>query len=618
MTTESAAARPPSLARARAIVAGLVGAGLTHVCVSPGARSAPLVFALTERTDVTLTVHTDERSAGFFALGLAKTLRRAVGLVCTSGSAVANYLPAIVEASMAGVPLVCLSADRPWELHGWGAPQTIRQQEIFGEFARWSAHLEAPNIEDRALDAAATRVASRAVCVAEGSLPPGPVHLNVAFREPLFPLENTEGNAESSDEERQPVSPSPYAGVDLYAHIPPHIHGDVREIISVMTESARPIVVAGVWDALPSEGEALHALAAYLGAPLLADPCTPLRLSSHRFSNVIASYDAFLPHAFAREALSPDLIVHAGAAPTSKPFRRWAAHHADVRRVVIDPSGGWCAPQTARTTFVRSSVVSIVHHVAEHVVGYDVDRVDSQDRAFEGPRAASPDWLPAWRSLEDATQRVLADTAALPSEPAMVRAVVDALRDDDTLMVASSMPIRDLDRLGLRRTVNVRVVANRGANGIDGLISTAAGIAWGARDTAGSRVHLVVGDLATLHDASALLTGPGRDLPLTIVIINNDGGGIFEFLPSADSPEVHPTFFTTSQRPDLEALAKAWRVPHRRVDTPSELSEALMETRVHASARVIEAVTCRSANRQGWRELDERVADAIVAAESSE
>jgi 2-succinyl-5-enolpyruvyl-6-hydroxy-3-cyclohexene-1-carboxylate synthase len=531
----------------RAFVDELARCGVTHACTSPGSRSTPLVLSLARDDRLTVSSHIDERSGAFYALGVAKATGRPAVLACTSGTATANYAPAVIEAYEARVGLIVLTADRPPELRDVGAGQTIDQVKLYGRAATWYLEVdEAPATEER------MRFLRGLACRAAWTARSGPVHLNFALREPLvleerLPREPGGGGRKGGRPWTQWHAPATTAG-DLHL------------------EARFPIVVAGRTER-PGDGEALAAFAARNRWPLLADPLSGAR----RGESAIAHYDALLRVPKWGEGFAPDLVVRAGDLPTSKPLRRWLAE-LPVRQVALTP---WQDPDGAVTEI--------------HPVGPEALRAEPVD----------PRWLEGWRKADGVARQALgAVLGGELSEPAVAVRTAAALAPRDTLFVASSMPVRDLETFAVTAAT---VLANRGANGIDGTASTALGVAAASP----GRTVLLTGDVALIHDIGGLRA----DGDLTIVLVNNDGGGIFHFLPVAGEEDHFERLVATPHGTDFAAVAALHGFAHRAVGTPEAFDAALRE----GGRAIVEVRTDRGANvslhRRAWAAVAQAIRD---------
>ena len=592
----------------RGFVDALVAAGVGDAVVSPGSRSTPLALALRAHPGITVRVLLDERSAGFFALGMAKAGRRPVAVLTTSGTAAANLLPAAVEASLGRVPLILLTADRPAELRDRGAAQAIDQVRLFGTHAKWFAEL--PLLDGEAVTARHVRsVAARAVATAVAG-PAGPVHLNIPFREPLVP----DGPLGPLDGGQQTAV---VAGVRTLAD------EDVGLLAWRLASVERGLIVAGPQDD-PSFPAAVARLAAALHWPILADPLSLARCGPHDRARVVARGDQILRPGPWRAAHVPGLVLRFGAMPTSKPLLTLLEEERPAQ-VVVDGDGGWREPAIGPTTFVHADASATAHALADALgVG---ERRTGGSRLRPVP-ARGHRWLDAWLAADRAADRALrgwlarTTDAGEPFEGAPFAHLADLLPDGGILWAGSSMPVRDMDAWLPAGPRAIRPLASRGANGIDGVVSAALGAA-----STGAPVVLVIGDVALLHDLSGLVAARRLGLAATIVVVNNDGGGIFSFLPQATAarpdaglPAHFEELFGTPHGIDLGPLVVALGAEHRAV-APAELRSAL-ETSVGAPGlRVIEVRTDRARNVALHREAAAAVAaslDELLAADPEE
>jgi 2-succinyl-5-enolpyruvyl-6-hydroxy-3-cyclohexene-1-carboxylate synthase len=548
----------------RAFADELARCGVRHACTSPGSRSTPLVLSLAREPELLTTSHLDERSGAFFGLGTAKVTGMPAVLACTSGTAAANYVPAVIEAYEARVPMVVLTADRPPELRDVGGGQTIDQTKLYGRAAKWFLEIDdAPATEQRMRFM--RRLACRAVWTAISGRP-GPVHLNFALREPLvldpgdgLPGREPGGGGREHGRPWVAFHPAPPAPADL------------------ALQARYPVLVAGNLER-PADGEALAAFAARNHWPLLADPLSGAR----RGEAAIAHYDALLRFDKWAEGFAPDLVVRAGDLPTSKPLRAWLASLPGVRQIALDPNGGWQDPDAAVTEIHPGGPQSL-----------SAEPLDGK-------------WLDAWRAADNAARiamgRVLGGAL---SEPAVAVRTAAALGPQDTLVVASSMPVRDLETFAV---TPARVISNRGANGIDGTASTALGAAAAGL----GRTVLLTGDVALLHDLGGLLAARRTQTTLTIVLINNDGGGIFEFLPVARERDHFEQHVATPHGIDFAQAAALYGFEHRLARDPGGFDAALQEAL--GSNTILEVRTDRAENvtlhRQVWQAVAHAVRDA--------
>jgi 2-succinyl-5-enolpyruvyl-6-hydroxy-3-cyclohexene-1-carboxylate synthase len=515
-----------------------VRAGVAHAVVAPGSRSTPLAIALASRSDIKLHVFHDERSASFAALGIGVATSRPAVLLCTSGTAAAQFHAAVVEAHQGEVPMIVCTADRPPELRDVGAPQSIDQSNLYGGSVRWFCD---PGVPDAAMENSWRSIAARAVVESSG-MRPGPIHLNVPFREPLVG-------------EAGPVPPPRRAGP---------WHSDRRGLTALdeaqlaeverFLDAGIGLIVAGHGAGDP---EAVHALAGALGWPVLADARSGCRVVSE---TTIAAFDALLRHREFASQHRPEVVLRIGRPPASKVLGQWLSSLEAVT-IVLQPNETWIDPDHAAALRLVADPASACRALAARV------------------HPSSKVWLASWQKAEARAQQVF-DLIERDSEPWIARTLTKGLPDDTTMVVSSSMPVRDVEWFGVVRD-GLHVVANRGANGIDGVTSTAVGIALTGRPTA-----LLIGDVAFLHDTNALIGLRQRDIDLSIVVVDNDGGGIFEFLPQASSLDRQrfEQLFGTPHGVDIEALAAAHGVPVVSFDD-AMIAKGLTLTRLQTDRR---------------------------------
>ncbi|MEO5884747.1 MAG: 2-succinyl-5-enolpyruvyl-6-hydroxy-3-cyclohexene-1-carboxylic-acid synthase [Candidatus Limnocylindrales bacterium] len=585
----------------RAFVEELVRAGIREAVVCPGSRSTPLALALAAHDGLHVRVLLDERSAGFFALGMARTAGRPVVLLGTSGTAVVNFSPAVVEASMSRVPLVIVTADRPAELRDRGAPQTIDQVRLYGGHAKWSSELPLPDPAPETL-AHVRSVAGRAVAVAWTG-PAGPVHLNVPFREPLIPHGDLGAWAELDgalrDDGRAPFADAVVGARQLLA-------ADLERIAGQISATPRGVIIAGP-DSPPVAAAAIARLAAAAGYPILADPLSGLRTGPHDRSLVLSRGDQLVRSGPFVEAHRADLVIRFGAMPTSKPIVEWLKR-TRPELIVVDGDGGWREAALLPATFVHADPAATADRLA-HAIG---DAWVRPDDPVARPWAS--DWLAAEAAADHAMTAWL-DGLDEPFEGAPFAHAAAALPDGAVLWAGNSMPVRDMDGWLPSTDRAIRVHANRGANGIDGVMSTALGSAA----VAGAPVVLVVGDVSFLHDLGALVTARLTGVDLTVVLVANDGGGIFSFLPqaSADAPAVglpehYELLFGTPHGIEAGPIVTALGHRHRFVDNGS-LASALTASIGTPGLTILELRTERARNVELHRAAAAAVATALAA-----
>ncbi len=548
----------------RAFCNELARCGLAHACTSPGSRCTPIVLSLVREPRIRSWSHIDERCSGFFALGAAKASGRPVAVTCTSGTAAANLAPAVIEAFHARVPLIVLTADRPPELRDVGAGQAIDQLKLFGDAVKWffEVGVDAATPENlRWIRQLACRAYATSI---EGR--PGPVHLNFPLREPLVLSEPL-----PEDDSARPGSRPWVAAIPSVTTTPP----------PSPTLRARGVVVAGRWERDRELGSTVAQFAQRAGYPLLADPLSGAR----RGPAAIARYDLLLRERAFTDVRRPQLIIRVGDLPTSKPLRAWLASLHDVEQIALDPEDTWQDPAAVLSGRVRADPGSTLD-------------------AWAPDAPLHADWLAGWREADDAASAAIARALGHElTEPLVAARLGDWLGSDATLFVASSMPIRDVELFTGTRELAPRVLSNRGANGIDGTVSSAFGVAAAG----GGPVVLLIGDVALAHDIGGLLAWHRLKLPLTIVLLNNDGGGIFHFLPVSEEVDAFEEHVATPHGLDFEQAAALYGCLYERPLAENDLRAAIERSISRACLTIIEVRTDRRQNL----DLHRRIAAAV-------
>jgi 2-succinyl-5-enolpyruvyl-6-hydroxy-3-cyclohexene-1-carboxylate synthase len=574
-------------ALASAMVEELARCGVRNAALAPGSRSTPLALALWRHPAIEVAVIVDERSAGFFALGAAQAGGRPTAVLCTSGTAAANLHPAVCEADEAGVPLIVLTADRPPELRGIGAGQTIDQLKLYGSAVRWFCEVGTHEADDPGL-LHYRSVSCRAYAAARGEPRPGPVHLNLAWRDPLGPEPRPEDVTATTQLALEGRGERPLTVVA--AHQPQADGALLDEIADRLASTERGLIVAGRHPD-PGLGAPVAALAAATGYPILAEPTSQLRLGPHDRDLIVWTYDAI---ARSRPGeLDPELVIRFGDMPTSKALRGWLASLPDLRQIVVDPTGGWNEPSRQAETIVRADPGGVAPGLAGRLA----------------EKAPSEIWAAAWVDANRRVASVIHEALGEldePSEPGVHAALGRHYRDGELVYTASSMPIRDSEAFIAPGPAGVRFLSNRGANGIDGLISS--GI--GAAAATGRPTWIVTGDLGLYHDMNGLAALRGVSTPVRIVVLNNDGGGIFEFLPQADqvAREEFEAILGTPLGLEPASVAALHGIPHTRLERLDELTDA-----AGGETGIIEVRVDRRRNVEVHRHIAERVADALGA-----
>jgi 2-succinyl-5-enolpyruvyl-6-hydroxy-3-cyclohexene-1-carboxylate synthase len=551
----------------RAFCDELARCGMRHACTSPGSRCTPIVLSLVREPRIRCWSHIDERCSGFFALGAAKASGRPVAVTCTSGTAAANLAPAVIEAFQARVPLIVLTADRPPELRDVGAGQAIDQLKLYGDAVKWFVELGVH-------DASAERLhwiralACRAYWTAlQGR--PGPIHLNLPLREPLIldqplPADSTGRPDDRPWVTRTRAAPAPPAG---RAELP-----------------ARGVVVAGRYERDREFGPAAARFAQQAGYPLLADPLSGARHGPA----AIAHYDVLLRDERFATQMRPELVIRIGDLPTSKPLREWLAALEHAEQIAFDPDAAWQDPSASLTEA----------HACDPALAL---------QAWTPTAPAHPDWLAAWRAADAAAGAVMTGSLGDElSEPLVAGRLAEWLPADATLFVASSMPVRDIELFLGATECSPRVLSNRGANGIDGTVSCAFGVAA----VSDGPVALLIGDVALAYDLGGLLAARRLELKLTIVLLNNDGGGIFHFLPVASEADAFEDHVATPHGLDFGQAARLFGCDYRRPQNVDELEATLHSSVSAPHTTIIEVRTDREQNLA----LHRRLTDAVRAA----
>jgi 2-succinyl-5-enolpyruvyl-6-hydroxy-3-cyclohexene-1-carboxylate synthase len=572
----------------RTFTAQLRRSGVAHVVIAPGSRSTPLTLAFARDPEWTAWLHLDERSAGYFALGLARQLRAPVALVCTSGTAAANFAPAVAEASLSRIPLIVLTADRPPELRDIGANQTIDQAGVYGAHPKGT--FEGPVADgSEALLRWARTTAARAAHLATEA-PAGPVHLNFPFREPLT----------------DPAPPLPVLrpadAIDVPASAPLAPTAETVESVAALCAGRRGLIYCGPEPyGLPAG--AIAQLAGALGWPVLTEPLSGVRAGLHSLDHVIDAYDPLLRSTRFAAAAAPEVVLRFGAAPTSRGQQVLLAARPGLHEVVVDDAGGWRDPDGTARTMVHANTTVFCDALTSAIAAQSVR-----------PDAA---WLALWLDANAAARLALREALDATAEPFEGRAPVElaaALPDGATLVVGNSMPVRDMEAFFPALARDVRIVGTRGASGIDGVVSTAAGAA-AARV---GPVALLIGDLSFFHDLNGLWPVRRHGLSLTVLLVNNDGGGIFHFLAQAeDAREEFEPWFGTPHGLDFHHAVALHGGRYERLDGSGGWAPRIAQALARDGLDVLEVRTDRVSNvplhRAVWTRVDAAVGALLDA-----
>jgi len=601
---------------AETLVSEFAAAGVEAVCLAPGSRSTPLTVAFADHDGIEAFSHLDERSAAFFALGRARVTGRPTPVVCTSGTAAANFHPAVLEASESRVPLLLLTADRPPELADSGANQTTDQEKLYGDAVRWYRTLPEPEPAARKLRSLRV-TAVRAVDAATGT-PPGPVHLNVPFEKPLEPTP-VPGDVPDSFAESAPLAAGgrdgPFVRTDRGGLSPSA--STVSDLADAVDGADHGLLVTGPADSPTPSRDALARLAGAAGFPVLADP-----LSGHRFGlqleevTVCGGYDSYLD---ADPAPEPELVFRFGASPTSKTLRRYLAA-TDARQVLVDPASGWREAEFTATDLVAAApdqlataLASAVETPGSEAYRERFERIES--RYWETVDAAcaatagsdSPADADGAPDRDDAAAGEAGEQPGELFEGAVLRAVTRRSPAGTTLFVSNSMPVRDLDRFGEPRSAPLCVLGNRGVSGIDGVTSTA----LGAGSAAEGPLVLVIGDVAYYHDMNGLLALRRCGVDATIVLIDNDGGGIFHKLPIESFDPPFTEQFRTPHGLDFAPTGELYGFPFREFDALGTFREAFEAAVGSGGTQVLSVSLDAERSHRRREEIHEQVCRSV-------
>jgi 2-succinyl-5-enolpyruvyl-6-hydroxy-3-cyclohexene-1-carboxylate synthase len=599
-TVEQQKQTNPTYVYVHAFVEELARSGMQHVIVCPGSRSTPLAMAFAANPAIRVWLHIDERSAAFFGLGLAKRLGQPVALLCTSGTAAANFLPAIIEAHLTHIPLLVLTADRPHELRDNGAPQAIDQNRLYGTHVKWFVDVALPEASNTALRYIRT-LANRATSLTQ-AIPAGPVHLNLPFREPLIP--EPLADAPLPPVEQRDLlawdgrSDAAYISVSE-AQLGVPSNAVLQQLAEQISKTERGLIVAGT-SLDPALIGSLTKLAQQTGYPILADPLSQLRCGPHDQSHVISSYDAFLRiDAFVEQA-KPELILRFGAMPTAKPLLLYLKRYAVCPQIIIDGNGEWQEPTQLASAMIHANPIALCNSLLELL-----------------PACQTETWLQHWQRTDQVTRQALHSTLQdFPElfEGRVFTELAELLPDGTTLYAGNSMPVRDLDTFFWNNERTIRMLGNRGASGIDGVISSALGASAAASDSImgnNEPTVLVIGDLSFFHDLNGLLAARLHKLNLVIVLINNDGGGIFSFLPQAAYPDHFEQLFGTPIGLDFSHAVRMYGGTFQCCEQWEDFRSAITQGISTGGLHIVEVRTERASNVSMHRRLWKAVAEAL-------
>ena len=572
------------------LVEELVASGLAGACISPGSRSTPLTVAFDEHPAVETFSVLDERSSAYFALGRGRRTGRPTAAVCTSGTAAANFHPAVVEAHQSRVPMVVLTADRPAELHDSGANQTIDQTGLYGDAVRFSRSLPEPAPEPRRLRSLRV-TADRAVAAATGP-DPGPVHLNVPVAKPLEPTERP-GDVPDSLAEAAPLGAGgrdgPFVRTTRGTLTPDA--ATMEDLAGALSAADRGLLVAGPTNPGRLDADAVVAFLEATGVPLLADPLSGVRFGAHVEDHLVCGgYDAYVGGSWP----DPDVVVRVGASPTSKRLRKYL-RDAGARQVVVDPAGDWPEAEFTATDCVGADPSAVLAGVADRL-------------AANGSAAATGEWRERFEAGERVHWEVSADARDDFFEGGVVGTTIADAPDPATVFVSNSMPVRDCDRFGRPRAADLTVLGNRGASGIDGITSSALGAGSATDDP----LVLVTGDLAYYHDMNGLLSVTRCGVEATVVLVNNDGGGIFHKLPIESFDPPFTAQFKTPHGLDFAPTGDLYDLEYTRVESADAFERAYADSLDSDGTAVVEVAVDAERSHRLREGLSERVRDRLA------
>ena len=558
----------------KATIEGLKDAGVKDIVLSPGSRSTPLAILFEQDPELRIFMDVDERSAAFFALGLSKATQRAVACVCTSGTAAANYFPAVCEAMESQIPLIILTTDRPSELRYSGAPQTMDQTHLYGNKVKFSMEYPLPEDNSNMLQFSYSQMFQ--VVTRSLSIPMGPVHVNFPFREPLIP----ESNNELPNIKRK-VNLS---GVKSLLTLD-------KDLIQLLKQEKGLFLIGETPSSI--DLDQLILLSEKLGWPIFSDSLANIKTSSFKSNTIIDHHDLLLKHVEMVDEKEPTVIVRIGRALLSKTLNTYlSSYQGDY--VLIDETG----------------LIPDYSHQVSMVVDVDVNswlRV-ANEGVFSKDKS---NWLNMWVTLDEKVQRLLKSSEAYNkySELYLTKEILSSMPDKAQLFIGNSMPIRDVDTVLEKSDNESTLFGTRGINGIDGIVSSAFGMAAAKPDVWNG---LLIGDISFFHSMNGLSLGNNHDLALTLFVINNNGGGIFSMLPQNQLPnDLFERLFGTPQGIDLEGIAKAFTCEYQRVTNKQEWEKIVDEVMNKPTLRIVELVTSRDYNKSIRQSLNEMVASQL-------
>jgi 2-succinyl-5-enolpyruvyl-6-hydroxy-3-cyclohexene-1-carboxylate synthase len=563
--------------------------GLTTVCIAPGSRSTPLTLAFSEHPDIDVYLHHDERCASFFALGAALASERPVVLVCTSGTALANFYPAIIEAYQSQVPLLILTTDRPHDQRDSGANQTINQVGLYDNHTLWSVDVAPPEADpsDRTLRYLRT-LAGRAFSTANG-MRKGPIHLNFPFKKPLEPTEVVSDQPSESTLKGLGFGGRDKAFVQFERGTLTPTSEQIDQLINTISHNRKGIIVCGPRSPKDTFPQALIQLADKIGYPILADSLSGLRYGPHASDLVLGGYETFLRN-FSKQ---PDVVLRFGAMPTSKHLGQKLATWSDSTQITISDDGQWQDPVYGSSQTLWADPTMVCEALTENL---EVEK--------------DQDWISQWIQTEAVCRKnILIELDQTWMEETVVSDVVEALPNLAALYIANSLSVRHLDQFALPNSKKLMMFGNRGVSGIDGTISSAAG----AASKIDQPMVLITGDLAFYHDLNGLLALKQYGIKLIIVLINNDGGNIFRRLPIAKHEPPFNELFLTSHGLTFESAASLYSLNYSNPSDRDEFQAAFQQALIEKNSHIIEVMFDGEQNHQHYQELVKKILNKLSA-----
>jgi len=569
-------------------VHALAAGGVHHACLAPGSRNTPLTLAFAEHDDITATSHIDERSCAFFGLGLAKRKGQPVALVCTSGTAGTNFYPAVVEASMSNIPLLVCTADRPPALHGLGANQTIDQQELFGNKVRWFQDVGMP--EDTPAARERIRKNSQKALRELGSPSPGPVHLNFPFSKPLEP-ETPDRITDVLENTGHPWTPEPFTLGDIQPN-----EDDIDQTMDLIQQHGKGVILVGPMRFNRDFITRCLTLANATGFPILADGLSQLRFGNPDEELLCCYSSSFLPSPILKKQTTPEFILRFGRMPTTRELNDYLRAHTGAIQLAVTDDGR------------RHDSTKTLDILIEATPQLFTDALN-QRLHKSGHQPAEQRWSEPFIRADGIAQSVMEQEmkSHRKFEGRIYPEVLSRIPPNTNLMVSNSLPVRDLDYYAPRIQPHIPIFFNRGVSGIDGITSTALGIAAAYREP----MVLITGDLAFLHDTGALIAAHRYKLPLTVILVNNSGGGIFEMLPISKFGETYRTYVTTPHAVQFEPLVRAFAGKFTAIRNWRQFHHAFPEAVFSREFRVLEIHTDATESREIRRQIQSRIDDVL-------